>query len=776
MGHRKPPSYNTTAPHMNNTDSNNPQVPQSSTTPLTTQIPAGVSLGMSPASRYNHNIKVLRRRDPSIMSIFDQFSFVCLYNHDGEKWLKHGFEGTMFLFERNTYPPYGLYILNRVGSDDYIQAIYPEDELISSGAFLIIKTFPKFLAARLRAIEPTPTGEPHDRFSDVYAVPGVENIPSKDKGPATVISLWMLAVSSRDTMTQTMQRQNKPYPEELRYGPGKPPPPHSLRAATRPKAGSNSESESQQMSQSDSENDQGNQSDAPSAASGRLSQIDMLFQKFQTPSLPPTPSHLHQEQYQHYQQPTNVTLNTLFASASNQPSPSSGASSSGPMSPYATSNTGTSLLNTIFASAGSQPSTIYSPQPTTSGPQVLTQDVLSNLLGLPPTRTPSAASTFSTSASAVSHPSSREGDNEDDGESESPGGPLGLDETERNHRRAIGGPDLLHTLGLGVSRLGQQGKINGDVTPRGPVNGPGPQRPQFPSAIEATSSISTVRASSASYYTPSVQPEVGGGKPRANRALVPFEPDSELWPYSRGPVDESSPSDAGEDGEIVELSFEETSLLSDPDAFDKVLKNRKSAVSLRGPVNGHGPETYQNGHVGHGGADETAKGRKSKKIRKELRDAKAREELERSWDYPMPSPATNRAISHMDLMHKPPASPSPSPEIHSQHPQAVPEMKTPTMNANVLLGHANGNGYSHTPSPHKGKGKAMANGRTKLNGHTNRVDAEIVSDSLVAAIDAQPQPIAKLERNEFVKEVLTLIHTDKAFVDTLWQDYMARYA
>lgn len=56
--------------------------------------------GMTPASRYNHNLKVLRRRDPSIVSIFDQFSHVCVYHHNGKKWEKHGFEGSMFLYER----------------------------------------------------------------------------------------------------------------------------------------------------------------------------------------------------------------------------------------------------------------------------------------------------------------------------------------------------------------------------------------------------------------------------------------------------------------------------------------------------------------------------------------------------------------------------------------------------------------------------------------------------------------------------------------------------
>lgn len=56
--------------------------------------------GMSPHHRYDHNMKVLRRRDSSIVSIFDQFSHVCVYHHNGEKWEKQGFEGSMFLYER----------------------------------------------------------------------------------------------------------------------------------------------------------------------------------------------------------------------------------------------------------------------------------------------------------------------------------------------------------------------------------------------------------------------------------------------------------------------------------------------------------------------------------------------------------------------------------------------------------------------------------------------------------------------------------------------------
>ena len=72
------------------------------------ESPNPTAAGMSPSSRYNHNLKVLRRRDPSIVSIFDQFSHVCLYHYNGEKWEKKGYEGSMFLYERCVYRPQNL--------------------------------------------------------------------------------------------------------------------------------------------------------------------------------------------------------------------------------------------------------------------------------------------------------------------------------------------------------------------------------------------------------------------------------------------------------------------------------------------------------------------------------------------------------------------------------------------------------------------------------------------------------------------------------------------
>ena len=511
--------------------------------------------------------------------------------------------------------------------------------------------------------------------------------------------------------------------------------------------GSSGDASDSQPNQSDSEND--NRSDAPSSG-GELSEVEKLFAGI-TPSPGPSSSSRPTPQR------SNAAIDSLFANVGT-PSPPTNI----PPSPSPAPSSGPQLLNAMFAFARSaapqQPPAIHSPQPSTSPPQVLTQDVLSNLLGLPPSRTASAASGYSTSA--VSHPSSREGDNEDDSSSDSPSTIFhpddpGFGPQVRNGNLArMTGTELLKDLGLNVPhRLGGPSKINGDVTPRGPLNGLH-SKFQLPPAIETTSSIATVRGNSA----PSAPASNASVKPRANRELQRFESDSELWPYTRGPIEDNSPTDVcGDDNEIVELNFEETSVLSDPVAFDQALRNRKSAVNLR-VHNGVGSSPLPNGNCSPSGAGKKG-GRKSKRER----DAKAREEIERSWDIPPPSPASTSGTCSRDsdILFGPPASPSPcpSPELALHGPPA-PEMKTPTMTARATLSNFNGNGISpHNNSNSKGKGKMAVNGHsTKLNGHVNGVDANIVNESLITTIETQPHPVPSMTRNDFVKEVLTLIH------------------
>ena len=512
---------------------------------------------------------------------------------------------------------------------------------------------------------------------------------------------------------------------------------------------------------------------------------------------------------------------------------------SAPVSPSTSVGTGISLLDTIFASAspnrkatlsfpnGStsqlsspvpsslklQPSlsAIYSPQPSSSStpPQILNQDVISGLLGFPPTRTTSAAST-TYSVGAISHPSSREGDNEDNSESDtSPRDTRakirhldnGLSEaniafdinleSSPDHQRSSGstaariaGADLLSTLGFSTSgRQDPRGRINGDVTPRGPLTRPGGSHRLQSTVIEATSSVSTVRGNSEPIVAPlsaspviSAPPPEANRKPRSNRTLVPFAPDSELWPYTRGPVQENSHSDAdddADDGDIVELNFEETSVLSDPEAFKMALQRKKSG--LKGaevplPTNGH---KYVNGDSSP--FSEKEKGRKNKS--KKEREAIARREIEESWDVPslLADSVTSRSFNMVPL--GPPASPSPcaSPELANMSlgvtsTSSLEMMRTPTMTAKATLGNSGKyvNGTSTVPSVTATAPPAQAYTQVKTKGTSNGVssmkrtqkggvDAECVRESIVTALEAQPRPVVKMEKNEFVRELLALI-------------------
>ena len=56
---------------------------------------------MTAAERYYKNLRVLRRKDPHIVSIFDQFAHVTVYYMlDNLTMERAGYEGTLFFFER----------------------------------------------------------------------------------------------------------------------------------------------------------------------------------------------------------------------------------------------------------------------------------------------------------------------------------------------------------------------------------------------------------------------------------------------------------------------------------------------------------------------------------------------------------------------------------------------------------------------------------------------------------------------------------------------------
>eukprot|EP00163_Fabomonas_tropica_P001429 TRINITY_DN1107_c1_g2_i2.p1 TRINITY_DN1107_c1_g2~~TRINITY_DN1107_c1_g2_i2.p1 ORF type:complete len:120 (-),score=4.35 TRINITY_DN1107_c1_g2_i2:925-1284(-) len=75
------------------------------------------------AAQEQLNLRVLQRSDPGISRIVWVATHVCLYRFDEQAraWAKKGVEGTLFVVERSSSPIYRLFVLNRVGMENYTQ-------------------------------------------------------------------------------------------------------------------------------------------------------------------------------------------------------------------------------------------------------------------------------------------------------------------------------------------------------------------------------------------------------------------------------------------------------------------------------------------------------------------------------------------------------------------------------------------------------------------------------------------------------------------------------
>ncbi|KII84666.1 hypothetical protein PLICRDRAFT_57628 [Plicaturopsis crispa FD-325 SS-3] len=655
-------------------------------------------MGMSPASRYNHNLKVLRRRDPSIVSIFDQFSHVCVYHHNGSKWEKQGFEGSMFLYERESYPPYGFYILNRMGMDDYIQRLYPEDEINIHGSYLMVRTYPDFTRERLERAAALGPPTPGDKFSERYIIPNLEDLTREMKGRQQTRALWMFARDAREPIMDVMERlhsyikRNEPYPERFRYGPHRPPP-YESRSNSEAEETSSYEEDSSDAEYMDVSNGSHSYRSPPSTSvplqiESSSGQIDELFARL-TPreeplveESPPTTT-------------SNLSIDELFAAMSHPPSERP-APDPQPR--------GLALLDTLFASATPPPSAgagahqgftnlpssrppsthIISPKPI---PQVLTQDVISSLLGLP---------------------SHRDHDSDSDigsGYSESS---TVLDDDADMELQAAGSSSGLPLLSLPVDEhegeSNAAGRTFGDVTPRAS------HRSRLHALEDAPYTKSTLSppSSSSAHLSPSSSSHLSplSSSSHLSSSHSAFAADASLWPYPRAPLDsDSHPSQDTQPDDLVELDFSDTSALSDPAKF--------AAKAGRGRKGGR-------------------KGR-----REEARERRERRE--------------QRAVENGDGV-----SPSAN-DLPAPGPSNVPASAAPATN-----GKSRANGHSN------------GHGNDTLLDQESPLDHDSARDALVTTFGEHKGHLRGMARNEFVREVLTLIHTDKAFVEALWQDYMAR--
>ncbi|KNZ53423.1 hypothetical protein VP01_3240g1 [Puccinia sorghi] len=69
------------------------------------------------------NFNVLRRHDNQISSILDSTSYAVIYRYFHGAWSKTGFEGTLFIFQRDIHPFYGVFVLNRQGLDNLCEGL-----------------------------------------------------------------------------------------------------------------------------------------------------------------------------------------------------------------------------------------------------------------------------------------------------------------------------------------------------------------------------------------------------------------------------------------------------------------------------------------------------------------------------------------------------------------------------------------------------------------------------------------------------------------------------
>jgi hypothetical protein len=110
-----------------------------------------------------------------------------------------------FFSYRDSYPPYGFYILNRMGMKDYIHRLCPEDDIHAHGSYLMIRSYPDFTSERLNTILSSHDTLP-EKFADAYAVPNLDKLGHNDKGRSQTVGLWMFATDAREPMIDVMLR------------------------------------------------------------------------------------------------------------------------------------------------------------------------------------------------------------------------------------------------------------------------------------------------------------------------------------------------------------------------------------------------------------------------------------------------------------------------------------------------------------------------------------------------------------------------------------------
>ena len=109
--------------------------------------------------------------------------------------------------------------MNRVGTDDYIRPIYPEDDVGIVGDYLGFRYYPQFTQVRLALNLPYPIPPEHRaRFDSALlsqltpeevATSRAESASTSKKewkGTSVTIGLWMFATDAREPLKDVMMR------------------------------------------------------------------------------------------------------------------------------------------------------------------------------------------------------------------------------------------------------------------------------------------------------------------------------------------------------------------------------------------------------------------------------------------------------------------------------------------------------------------------------------------------------------------------------------------
>ncbi|KAH7104850.1 hypothetical protein BKA62DRAFT_754853 [Auriculariales sp. MPI-PUGE-AT-0066] len=92
---------------------------------------------LTPGQRYFYNLKAIRRHDPSVLYVFHHFTYLHIYKKvvpgpDGDPWHKEDVEGTMYILRRKQEPHHWLLVVNRLGNRNFYRPIDGHDAVLDT--------------------------------------------------------------------------------------------------------------------------------------------------------------------------------------------------------------------------------------------------------------------------------------------------------------------------------------------------------------------------------------------------------------------------------------------------------------------------------------------------------------------------------------------------------------------------------------------------------------------------------------------------------------------